>query len=178
MRRGLVQQQHRGLHRQGAGQQHTLALPAAQLRKRALSPVLALGGAHSNLHGSFVLRPRGTDQAQMRNATEHHDVARAQIGDRLRDLRHPGNALSAFPRRPIGQGAAVQPNASRLRGQQAGQGAQEGGFARAIGPDHRRPAWREYGVHALQHGTAAQPDLQPTGFDHDGPPLRCSKRSR
>jgi hypothetical protein len=60
---GFVHQQHLGLHRQGAGQQHALALAARQLAERSGAPVPGLGGAQGALDGGAIGLTGGLSQA-------------------------------------------------------------------------------------------------------------------
>jgi hypothetical protein len=151
---GLVHQQHLGLHGQGAGQQHALALATRQLRQRAVAPVPGLRGAQRLLHGGMVGSTWRGQPGLVRQTAQHGHVIAGEVVGRAFVLSQPGQLAGAFARGDLRQRAAQQLHFA-LHGcvrQQARQHLEQGGLARTVGADNAGPApGGQLQVDALQY---------------------------
>jgi hypothetical protein len=101
VRQRFVHQQHLGLHREGAREQHALALAAGEFGQRPLAPGATLGGLHRPLDRRVVLHAgRGEPARLVRQAAEHHDVHRTQVVADTFVLPKPGEPTCTLLRRP------------------------------------------------------------------------------
>jgi hypothetical protein len=163
MGQGFVHQQHRGLHRQSAGQQHPLALATRQLPQGALAQIPALGLAHHGLHHGMVLGAGALPPTLVGQSAQHHHVQSAHIVIAIGGLAQPSQLLGA---ELGGHGFAVYPHNSHIAsgGQQTGQGFEQCGFARTIRANDAGPTpTRKRHIQGVQHSAPTQGHLQATG---------------
>ena len=134
----LVHQHHLGLHRQRPRQQHALALAARELGHGAVAQRPGLRALQGRLHHRVVVCAGCSQPALVGQAPQHGHLVAAQVGHHRFALPQPGQVLRPAAGRPILQRLAQQLDLP-LAGPQPRQSLQQGGLARAIGADHRRP---------------------------------------
>ena len=146
---GFVQQQQHRFGCQGAGQFHHPPLAKGeragrQICQRRQSHILELGhGGGAN--GPFLLALTGepqTARGQTRSGPavppHHHILEHAHFEEEARVLESAGHARPGNPvGRPAGDGLAVKGDVPRIRFEHAGDDVEQGGFAGAVGSDHR-----------------------------------------
>jgi hypothetical protein len=109
-----------------------------------------------------------------RATAQGHGLPHRQLAAGFALLGQPGDLPCALCRAQPVQRLLAQQHLAAGRRLQAGQRAQQGGLAGAVGPDDGRPAARQRGVHALQHGPAAQVHGQGAGVQRQ----RCARLQR
>lgn len=124
----LVEQEHLGVLGQALGHEHPLALPAREGVERPVDQLAEVEGGDGVVDEGPIGGPQAAPRAEAgvaphgdRLAHGHGEVGR-DLGA-LEDVGHP-------PGRGVGQ-----LEAAGAGGQQAGQGVEEGGLPRAVGPD-------------------------------------------
>ena len=183
---GFVHQQHAGLHGQGARQQHALALPARETAHAAHAPVPALGLAQRLLHSGMVCLAGRRQPALVRQAAQHDHVLDPHVAGHGLVLAQPGERAGPFARTPLPQRAAQELHLAlhARAGFHACKGAQQRGFACAIGADDGGPAAGGQGqAQAAQDLSIAQANLQGARLQGGGqcrhapsPPRRAWRR--
>ncbi len=154
--RRLVQQQHRGLLRQGAGEHHALHLATGERREHAGRQVPdpeagQQGGAAAAVPGRL-----DPEIADVRGAAEQGVVGDRHAAGPLRLLRHVGEHPGEPPAgQPVGD-LAVDRDRAVVVGE-VRHGAQQAGLAGTVGPDQADPfARRRSETHPVdRRGVAA-----------------------
>ena len=165
--------QHDGrIDRQGAGQQHPLALTARQLAQSALAPIPGLGGFQGRLDHLLVQHTGRRQPVLKRQAAQHDHIKHPQVVAGALALPQPGQLLPPLSPRDTGQGLAKPMHLALCR-QQTRQSLEQGGFASAVGPHDAGPAASGQGqVHPVQHLLPTEANTQIKrlqGGDHDSP---------
>ena len=145
----FVQQQHGRLADQGAGQGHTLLLPAAQLMGTAVG---IFGHVHLFDHLGHPARPLGRGHA-LHFQAELHILGHRAVGEQGEALEHHGGV--ALGGRHFGHVFSGDVDFSRGDFLQAADHAQGGGLAAAAGPQHGHQ-FAMLDLHAeIDHGAGA-----------------------
>ena len=134
---GFVQQQQIGRAHQRAGQAQLLLHAAGELARR--TPGKARQAGHLQQPG--VARAAHGGRHAMQIGIQVKVFLHAQVFIQAKALRHVADAALhglRLARAALAQLMAQHGKAPRVRRQQGGQQAHEGGFARAIRPDQRR----------------------------------------
>ena len=136
-RRGrLVQQQHRRVAHQRAGERDALALAAGEaaplLAERGRKAVLLVEKAHGFGHAGRLLEDRIVGVI-----ASEADIVGGGAGEKRGLLRGIGEAPAPVARVGFGRGYTVEPDGAALRIKQAQGEAEHGRLARAAGADQR-----------------------------------------
>src|SRR5881296_1728543 len=157
----LVDEQHRGLLRQRPRDRRALPFPSAETIDVAGGERVERKPAQDVGHDAAVARAFPAEVTDVRAAAEEDVLGHRHPGWNLRLLgkhRHPPRELP----RAEGRGVLVADADLTLERNQAGDRAQDAGFARAVGPDEGHPLPRcDREVEFGDHGHALVRDREP-----------------
>src|SRR5579883_1841162 len=178
-RGGLVHDQDARLLRQRAGDQHELALAAADLGIDALLEMLDAEHAKRALrHGAVMARGRG-EEADMRAPPHQNDVDDVEGEEGGMRLRHVADdARDALPR-PGRDVLAIEPHRAFEGRQQAQQRLHQGGLAAAVGAEEAQHLARSYlDADAAPDRLAMIAEAEIVGAERHCQPRRAVARSQ
>ena len=133
---GLIQQDGGSALGQRHGKVHPLAFAAGKRPHIPICPIQRAGPAHGLLHRSGILRCHPAGKAQIREPPMCHQRPHRDSRHRA-GLRHKRCCAGKLFAAIAGDGAVIQQNIAAAAGQRARHGAQQGGFAAAIGANQR-----------------------------------------
>ena len=136
--RRLVEQEQRGVLREGLRQRDPLLLAARQLRDRAAREAGHVDGRQRGVDAGAVVRPQALGPAEVGRAAEGDDLLGGEVDGQLGLLAHQGELAGALPSGPVAHRPAAQGQPPGV-GNQTGDGAQERRLSRAVGADERDP---------------------------------------
>ena len=161
----LVEQQQRRALGERAGEEHPLPFAAGEGGQLAAVEAGEVQPAEHLVHGVEVGGRLPAQRRDVRGAAEQHVVQHRHAGRHHRGLCHGGHHPGAVPAAQRGARRTEQGDRPR-RGQQAADGAQQGGLAGAVRADHGDPLADGDGeVDAGQDRRAAEVDVQPAHLD-------------
>ncbi len=150
----LVEQQQLRLLGKRHRHQQPLALAAGELLHRAIGQLGGIGVVEGALNRGLVLGRRAEEAPGVRRATHRHQLGDPKAARQLQLLRqhcHPSGKRLAAPGR---HRKAVEANLTGGGYQRAGEAAQQGRLAAAVGAEQRNQlAMGQRQVHPMQHLT-------------------------
>ena len=134
---GFIQQQHRRILSQRAGQNHSSPFSTGQLIDLPLAKCVQAGGLDRFVNPLVIDKRHRQPPTAMRHSSKRDNVDDSQGRIAIFKLRHQRNPLRQRAPRPFHDVVFVKRNRSGARLQVSGQQLQQRRFARSVGPNKR-----------------------------------------
>ena len=154
--RRLIEQNQRGLLREGHGDPHALTLTARERLNRTLRKFQDVRGLHRLHAGPLVLLGPGTQQRLVRVTSARHHIRHGHAAGRLGGLREHRQNLGDGPGLHLRQRRAIQAHLAFLQRIHAGQSLQGRRFTAGIrAQDNGQLTLGNLKVHPVEHRVLA-----------------------
>ena len=148
----LIEQNQRGLLRQGHGNPHTLTLTTRKRLNGTLSKLQHVRRLHRLHTGALVLIRPGTQQRLVRVAAARHHIRHGHAARRLRGLRQHRQDLGDSAGLHLRQRGAVQANLALLERVHAGKSLQGGRLTAGVrAQDNGQLPLRHLKIYPVEH---------------------------